>query len=82
MTAAMSTRMMIHGSRSPALPVSGTGIGRGDADGDGDGLALGAADTGVTTTWIPDFGLPLVMTGTPAALRHVAPLSPTSAVTT
>ena len=35
--------------------------------------ALGAGvETSVTTTWTAVFGLPLVMTGTPAALRHVA----------
>ena len=49
----------------------------------GEGVALGAGvETSVTTTWTPVFGLPLVMTGTPAALRHVAASSPTSAVTT
>ena len=70
-------------SRSP-LPVRpGSGAGLGDGVGAVVAVALGVATTtGVTTTWIAVFGLPLVRTGTPAAFRQVAPWSPTSAVTT
>ena len=49
----------------------------------GTGVALGTGvETWVTTTWTPAFGFPLVMTGTPAALRQIPVESPTSAVTT
>ena len=80
----IAIRMMI-----PSRPTSrdrvGSGGGAGLGAGVGGGASVGlgeATTTGVTTTWIAVFGLPFVMTGTPAALRQVAPSSPTSAVTT
>ena len=82
--AMIAIRMMIQ-SRLPSSDrrLSGTGTALGAGLGVAVGLALGAAAaTGVTTIWTPLFGLPLVMTGTPATLRHVWPSSPTSAVTT
>ena len=73
----------IQGRRSPVLPKFVGGVGTGDADvGLADGLGLAPAATTLTTTSMPDFGFPLVMTGTPAAFRQIAPPSPTSAVTT
>ncbi len=79
----ISAITMIQSSRSPLVPPAGGGIGA--ADGLGDGLGLGlafATATWTTVTSTPDFGFPLVMTGTPAALRQIEALSPTSAVTT
>ena len=77
----MIAMRMIQVRRLPLEVTSGAGAGIGDAD----GVAVGLGDataTSVTTTWMPDFGLPFVMTGTPAAFRHDVLASPTSAVTT
>ena len=81
--APMIAMRMIQVRRLPLEVTSGVGAGIGDADGVAVGLGDGdATATSVTTTWMPDFGLPLVMTGTPAAFRHDVVASPTSAVTT
>ncbi len=60
-------------SRLPSSdrPRSGAGAALGAGLGLGLGLGLAATATGVTTIWTPLFGLPFVMTGTPATLRQV-----------
>ena len=72
----------ISGSRPPSSPRP-VSVGAALGAGVGTGVALAAGvETSVTTTCTAVFGLPFVITGTPAALRQVAFESPTSAVTT